>query len=158
MTPHVLVGQHVRVALWDDLADLMPGGPVGLITQVKGDGDDVELTVQLRGFRMTFIFILREVDLLPSDYTEAALFTATHPARQEDKIHLHPSIEAARLEVGGRRPIYRVAACLARDGHCLLPHGSFSPDFDSAWTTPVEPHVDGSVTAQGPIPGWLFVG
>ena len=47
MTPHVLVGRHVKVALWDDLADLMPGGPVGLITQVKGDGDDVELTVQL---------------------------------------------------------------------------------------------------------------
>ena len=158
MTPHVLVGQHVKVALWDDLADLMPGGPVGLITQVEGDGDDVELTVQLRGFRMTFIFIPGEVELLPSDYTEAALFTATHPARQEDKIHLHPSIEAARLEVGSRRPIYRVAACLARDGHRLLPHGSFSPDFDLAWTTPVESHVDGSVTAQGLIPGWLFVG
>ena len=46
----------------------------------------------------------------------------------------------------------------AHDGHRLLPHGSFSPDFNPAWTTPVEPHVDGSVTALGPIPGWLFVG
>jgi hypothetical protein len=91
MTPQVLVGQHVKVALWDDLADLMPGGPVGLITQVKGDGDDVELTVQLRGFRRTFTFLLREVELLPSDCTEAALFTAAPPARQEDKILLHPS-------------------------------------------------------------------
>jgi hypothetical protein len=43
------------------------------------------------------------VELLPSDYTEAALFTATHPAQQGGEIHLHPSIEAARLEVGGRR-------------------------------------------------------
>ncbi|MBV8267586.1 MAG: hypothetical protein JO252_14775 [Planctomycetaceae bacterium] len=158
MTPQVLVGQHVKVALWDDLADLMPGGSVGLITQVKGDGDDVELTVQLRGFRRTFIFSPREVELLPSDYIEAALFTATPPARQEDKILLHPSIEAARLEVGSRRPIYQVAACLARDGHRLLPHGSLSPDFDPAWTTSAESHGDGSVTAQGPIPSWLFVG
>jgi hypothetical protein len=158
MTPHVLVGRHVKVTFWDDLADLMPGGPVGLITQVTGDADDVELTVQLRGFRSTFSFLLGDVEPLPSDYTEEAFFTATHPAQQEDKIHLHPSIETARLEVGSRQPIYRVAACLARDGHRLLPHGSFSPDFDSAWTTPVEPHVDGSVTAQGPIPGWLFVG
>ena len=92
MTPHVLVGQHVKVALWDDLADLMPGGPVGLITQVKGDGDDVELTVQLRGFRRTFLFSPREVELLPSDSTEAPLFTAAPLARQEVKIHLHPSI------------------------------------------------------------------
>ena len=148
----------MKVTIWDDLADLMPGGPVGLITQAKGDDDDVELTVQLPGFRMTFIFILGEVELLASDYTEAALFTATHPARQDDEILLHPSVEAVRLELGGRQPIYRVAACLARGGDRLLPHGSFSSDFDSAWTIPVKSHVDGSVTTRGPIPGWLFVG
>ncbi|HEU5116349.1 MAG TPA: hypothetical protein VFT74_06680 [Isosphaeraceae bacterium] len=102
MAPHVLIGRHAKVTLWDDLADLMPGGPVGLITHVAGDGDDVELTVQLRGFRMTFHFLLGEVELLPSDYTEAVMFTATHPARQGDMIHLHPSLEAARLEVGSR--------------------------------------------------------
>ena len=156
--PNLLVGRHVKVTVWEDLVDLLPGGPEGLITQVVGDGDHVELTVQLRGFRMTFIFLLGEVDLLPSDYTEVAFFTATHPAQQGCTIRLHPSIEAARLEIGARQPIYRVAACLASDGHRLLPHGSLSPEFDAAWTTPVRPHVDGSVTARGPIPCWMFVG
>jgi hypothetical protein len=158
MTPHVLVGRYVKATIWDDLADLMPGGPVGLITQVNGDGEGAELTVQLRGFRMTFIFSPGEVELLASDYTEAALFTATHPTQQEDEILLHSNGEAVHLETGSRQSIYRVAACLARDGDRLLPHGSFSLDFDSAWTTPAKSHVDGSVTARGPLPGWLFVG
>ena len=158
MAPHVLVGRHAKVTLWDDLADLMPGGPVGLITHVAGDGDDVDLTVQLRGFRMTFLFLRGEVELLPSDYVEAAMFTATHPARQGDMIHLHPSLEAARLAIGSGPVIYRVAAGLDRDGHRLLPHGSFAPDYNPAWTTSVDTHVDGSLTVRGPIPGWLFVG
>lgn len=73
MTPHVLVGRRVKVALWDELADLMPGGPVGLITRVEGDGDDAELMVQLRGFRTKFVFILSEVELLALDCTETVL-------------------------------------------------------------------------------------
>jgi hypothetical protein len=158
MTPNRLLGRHVKVTLWEDLVDLLPGGPEGFITQVAGDGDDVELTVQLPGFRMSFLFFLGEVDLLPSNYTEVAFFTATHPAQQVNTIRLHASIEGARLEVGDRQPIYRVAACLARDGRRLLPHGSLSPEFDAAWTTPVRLHGDGSVTARGPIPRWMFDG
>lgn len=158
MTPHVLVGRHVKVALWDDLADMMPGGPVGLITQVASDGDDVELTVQLCGFRTSFLFDINEVNLLPSDYTEAKLFTATDPAQQSNQIRLHPTIESARFDIDEGKPVHRVAARLARDGHLLLPLGSLSPGYDPAWTTRAEPQADGSVTAQGPLPGWLFVG
>lgn len=157
MTPNTLVGRRVKVTLWDDLADLMPGGSVGLVKEVTGDGDDAELTVQFLGLRKLYIFTLNNVELMPSDYFEAVLFTAMHPTQQGDTIRLHRSPEAARLEVGIGRPIYRVLACLARDGRHMIPHFSSSPDFDPSWRTPVETHDDGSFTAQGPMPGWMLV-
>lgn len=156
MTSHVLVGRHVKPTIWDDLVDLMPARPVGLITQVIGDGSEVVLTVQFPGFKLTYSFYLVDVELLPADYTEAALFTATHPDQQQDAIQLQANAEAARHEGGENQPVHRVAVCLSRDGHRLLPLGSFSPDFDATWATSAEPHADGSVTARGPLPGWLF--
>ncbi len=157
MVPHCLVGRYVNVTLWNDLADLLPGGPVGLVMKTAGLGDDIELTVQLLGFRMTFQFLLKDVELLPSEYAEAPLFTTTDPAEQGETIDLYMGFEAANFAADGGRPVYRVGVRLSRDSHWLLPLGTFLSDFDAAWRTSVEPDVTGSLTAQGPIPKWLFV-
>lgn len=74
MTPDMLVGRRVKVTLWDDLAEIMPGGSVGHIKKVSGDGDDAELTVQFLGLNNHYIFTLRDVELLPSDYFEGSPF------------------------------------------------------------------------------------
>src|SRR5437764_1281066 len=115
MARHVLVGRHVKVTLWDDLADLMPGGSVGLITQAVGDGDDAELTVQLRGFRSTFIFLLGEVALLPSDYTEEALFPATRAAQPQEAVESAlPIGSVGRHPDASRRSATRTTQTLSR--------------------------------------------
>jgi hypothetical protein len=67
MTPRTLVGRKVRVAVWDDLKDVMPTEPVGTITHVANGDGDVELTVRLDGFRMAFYFGLDEVELIEED-------------------------------------------------------------------------------------------
>lgn len=66
MAPHALVGRMVNVLTWDDLRDVLPDGPTGLVTHVaEGDDGDVEITVRINGLSRNYVFDLTDVEVLP---------------------------------------------------------------------------------------------
>jgi hypothetical protein len=63
---HALVGRTVKVLAWDDLRDVLPIDPSGIITHVADIGEaDVEVTVRVEGMAKNYIFGLDEVEVLP---------------------------------------------------------------------------------------------
>jgi hypothetical protein len=69
MAPHNLVGQRVKVLAWDDLRDILPADPTGIITHVGDSGPGgVELTVRVAGLSRSFIFGLDDVKVLQDPY------------------------------------------------------------------------------------------
>jgi hypothetical protein len=66
MTTRALVGRTVKVLAWDDLRDVLPIDPSGIITHVADFGEaDVEVTVRVEGMARNYIFGLDEVEVLP---------------------------------------------------------------------------------------------
>ncbi len=66
MTTHALVGRTVKVLAWDDLRDILPIDPSGIITHVADFGEaDVEVTVRVEGMDRSYVFGLDEVEVLP---------------------------------------------------------------------------------------------
>jgi hypothetical protein len=66
MTMHALVGRAVKVLAWDDLRDVLPIDPSGIITRVADFGEaDVEVTVRVEGMARNYVFGLDEVEVLP---------------------------------------------------------------------------------------------
>ncbi len=87
------------------------------------------------------------------------LYTLTDPAEPVDRVRLFLSLEEARnlSEHRGEHSVYAVAASFDRRGRCLVPLERHAAAIDPDWTTPVQPHGDGSITARGPIPPALYV-
>lgn len=84
------------------------------------------------------------------------LYTSTSPAENYDRIRLFPSIEAALvLSRGGA--VQPVALGLDVGMRRVVPLWTDPWLFDPTWTSPVQLHPDGSVTARGPIPKPLFL-
>jgi hypothetical protein len=66
MMPHALVGRTVKVRAWDELRDVLPAEPSGIITHVADFGDGgVEVTVRVDGLARGYVFGLDEVEVLP---------------------------------------------------------------------------------------------
>lgn len=85
------------------------------------------------------------------------LYTLTSPADEYDRILLFPSPEAALALGTGQRSVRVVAVNFDSRNRRVVPLWTDPEQFDPAWTTPAQPHPDGSVTAKGPIPQQLFV-
>jgi hypothetical protein len=65
MLPHDLIGQPVRIRVWDDLSDILPAGPNGTITGVSdGRAGALELTVRVMGLERTYVFLIDEVEFV----------------------------------------------------------------------------------------------
>ncbi len=86
------------------------------------------------------------------------LYTFTSPADEYDRIHLFPSREAALAMAAGRCGSVRgVAVGFDPRMRRVVPLWTDPNEFDPTWTTPAQPHPDGSITAKGPIPQQLFL-
>ena len=77
---------------------------------------------------------------------------------QTDRVHLYPTLEAARSHSLDGHPIYEVAVDLDASRRFLVPDRVAPEDVDPEWSTRAELHGNGSLTAQGPIPREFFVG
>lgn len=84
------------------------------------------------------------------------LYTLTSPADIYDRIRLFPSREAALAVAEGARKVLTVAVDFDPRMRRVIPSWTDPNHFDPEWTTPAQPHADGSVTAKGPIPSPLF--
>ncbi len=84
------------------------------------------------------------------------LYTQTPAGQQRDRIELFPLTVATLMESEGRKFI-GVAVQFDARSRRLVPLRAMPQEFDPTWTTPAEPHPDGSVTARGPIPELLFL-
>jgi hypothetical protein len=84
------------------------------------------------------------------------MYTNTRPTYQEDRIHLFPSLEAARAAGGCRRILYKVAVRFDPLERRVVPLWTHPSVIDRNWRVRAEAHADGSVTARGPIPTLLF--
>lgn len=85
------------------------------------------------------------------------LYTLTPPTRQGDALHLYPTRQAALDHAMERQVIHGVAVDLDENRGCLVPAVKPPWGLDAGWTTSVERHADGSMTARGPLPEILFV-
>ena len=86
-------------------------------------------------------------------------YVLTPPDCEANTVHLYPTREAALAQAGEDDPIYAVAVDFDRGGRRLVVPVWVIPQADETdWTTPAEPHTDGSLTAKGTIPRQLFVG
>ena len=83
-------------------------------------------------------------------------FTTTDPMHQSDRIYLYPRPEAALHGLNDGRSVFGVAVEFDLRSRKVTPLWVDRESFDPAWTTPAEPHADGSVTAKAPIPEPLF--
>lgn len=85
------------------------------------------------------------------------LYTVTSPAEASDRILLYPSREAAKRAISGSiRQVILVAVNYDEMMRRVIPVFTDAQSFDPDWSTPAQPHPDGSVTAKGPIPESLF--
>jgi hypothetical protein len=84
------------------------------------------------------------------------LYTMTSPAEDYDRILLYPSIEAARAVAGSMKPVHLVDVDYDEMMRRVIPLRTDPQAFDPDWSTPAQPHADGTVTAKGPIPEFLF--
>src|SRR4051794_27894686 len=84
------------------------------------------------------------------------LYTHTRAIHQPDRTRLFPRADAAREEGGVSSQVVGVAVHLIERERRLAPDRVDPRAIDPAWTTPVELHHDGSVTARGPIPAALL--
>lgn len=84
------------------------------------------------------------------------LYTVLSPGEEYDRILLFPSQEAAEAVAAGLRPVRPVAVGYDSMMRRVIPLWTDPQAFDPAWSTPAQPHPDGSVLAKGPIPVSLF--
>jgi hypothetical protein len=80
------------------------------------------------------------------------------PDHQGDRVHLYRDVQAAVAADRECRPVYEVALVLEANDRLVVAGDIDAPDFDPYWTTRVQLHGDGSITAKGTIPRELFVG
>jgi hypothetical protein len=77
MMTHALVGQTVKVLARDDLRDVLPIDPIGIIMRVTDLGEaGMELAVRIDGMARNYAFGLDEVQVLPP---RAGTSSATGP-------------------------------------------------------------------------------
>lgn len=157
MLAHALIGRHVRAVIWDDLADLMPGGLVGRITEVTRDFDEIELTVRLRGFKMPYIFLLGEVELLPPEFDPETLHAGLDADRVKDEIRAHPCGDADRIDAPGDSTADHIAGRISGDGRSEPAIASHASNRDSGWVNLVNPQSDCSVNAYESLARSNFV-
>jgi hypothetical protein len=66
MTTHALVGRAVKVLAWDDLRDVLPSQPIGIITHVVDFGEaGMEVMVRVEAMAGYYAVGLDEVEVLP---------------------------------------------------------------------------------------------
>ena len=82
------------------------------------------------------------------------LFTATHPARQEDRIVLFLDADDARAAADGR-PIFGLNVGLDPSGRRLAADG-LATAGDADWDTPAYFEDVRRIMARGPIPKVFF--
>jgi len=86
------------------------------------------------------------------------LFTLLPLARPDDRIHLYQVVDDALAVAGADQHVVPVAVHFDATCRRLFPEARRDRRFNSAWTVPVVPHPDGSLSVEGPIPDALFVG
>ncbi len=85
-------------------------------------------------------------------------YALTPPQMKAERLRLYPTLAAAVARGGEDSPIYAVAVEFDRCGRLVVPRWVIPQAVDAGWTTPAVLHGDGSLTAQGTIPGEFFVG
>jgi hypothetical protein len=94
---------------------------------------------------------------VPRREASAMMYTLTHPHRQVGtSVQLHFDAGDAQVDASEGQPFYEVAVEYDNPCRCLRPLSTPSRGTGPTWTTPADPRGDGSVTATGPIPEWLF--
>ena len=81
----------------------------------------------------------------------------TRPTIGYDRIRLFPSLEAVQALLPAGDSAQVVAVDYDPRMKRVIPLWTDPTRFDPGWTTPAQPHPDGSITAKGPIPEDLFI-
>jgi hypothetical protein len=84
------------------------------------------------------------------------LYTFEGPRDDADRVRFFLTAEAALAQADPEHEIHAVAVEFEDQMRRVVPRWTDPELFDPSWTTPAQPHADGSLTARGPIPRALY--